>query len=101
MANFRYYKDENKRYPRRTSIDGQLDKPGLKWWSAGCACDYITDNVDVKSNEKGFITYNDVFLPCCGVWHLVCLVVDYGLSPRVDVITHCCVNGAKHLKFHC
>ena len=45
MANFRYYKNKGKRYPRRTSIDGQLDKPGLVYWSANCACDYILESL--------------------------------------------------------
>ena len=45
MSNKRYYEDDGKRYPRCTSICGQLDKSGpLTYWAAGCACDYIIEH---------------------------------------------------------
>lgn len=46
MGNKRYYEDNGKRYPRCTSIVGQLDKSGpLTYWAAGCAADYIAENL--------------------------------------------------------
>ena len=48
MGNFRYYpgqgENEGKRYPRQSAMQ-QLDKPGLKYWSADLACDYIFDEM--------------------------------------------------------
>lgn len=44
-----YYEDNGKRYPRCTSIVGQLDKSGpLTYWAAGCACDYIKQHLDAS-----------------------------------------------------
>lgn len=45
-----YYEFQGKKLPRRTSIDGQLDKSGpLTYWAAGCACDYILEEVSKLS----------------------------------------------------
>ena len=45
MAN--YYMHNGKKLPRRTSIDGQLDKSGpLTYWAANCACDYIINEME-------------------------------------------------------
>jgi len=42
-----YYKKDNKKYPRTTSICGQLDKSqALTYWAAGCACDYIIQEIE-------------------------------------------------------
>lgn len=39
--------------PSVTTVTGQYEKPALKWWSAGAACEFIADNLPVKSNEEG------------------------------------------------
>ena len=53
----KYYKNEGKKYPRVTSICGQLDKSQpLTYWAAGCACDYILQEID--SDLKGALIYN-------------------------------------------
>jgi len=31
--------------PSSTTVCGQLDKPALMWWAAGCACDYVRETV--------------------------------------------------------
>jgi hypothetical protein len=48
-----YYKKDGKKYPRVTSIVGQLDKSGpLTQWAANCACDYILEHLrDFKDFE--------------------------------------------------
>lgn len=51
MANNRdsYQHPDGYSVPRVTSIVGQLDKPALTYWAAGCAVDYITQNLPTMS----------------------------------------------------
>uniref|UniRef100_A0A6M3LEW0 Putative PD-(D/E)XK nuclease superfamily protein n=1 Tax=viral metagenome TaxID=1070528 RepID=A0A6M3LEW0_9ZZZZ len=42
----RYYKYNGKKLPSVTTITGQLDKPGLTYWAAGCACDFILNEIE-------------------------------------------------------
>lgn len=51
-----YYKKDDVKYPRVNAIIGQLDKPGLVYWAANCACDYIigeVENADVLNVPTG------------------------------------------------
>jgi len=41
------YELDGVEYPSVTQITGQLDKPALLVWAAGCAVDYIKDNIDL------------------------------------------------------
>ena len=42
----RYYKYNGKKLPSVTTITGQLDKPALTYWAAGCACDFILNEIE-------------------------------------------------------
>lgn len=63
-----YYEHEGKKYPRVTSICGQLDKSGpLTYWAAGCACDYILENIvnteiipSMPSMQQYYVNINDL-----------------------------------------
>ena len=54
MKDADYYKRDGNRYPRVTSITGQFDKSGpLTSWAANSACDYILDEINVRTTEDG------------------------------------------------
>lgn len=55
MANGHYYNHpkHGKKVPSPTGIIGQLDKSGaLTWWAAGCACDYVRENLPNKFTKE-------------------------------------------------
>jgi len=47
-------------YPSVTAIIGQLDKPALKGWAAGCAVDYISERLDQLQHPKGPHTADNI-----------------------------------------
>jgi len=54
------YKLDGVDYPSVTTIIGQLDKPALKGWAAGCAVDYIADRLDQVQHPKGPHTVDNI-----------------------------------------
>jgi len=47
------YAKDGVEYPSVTTILGILDKPALKGWAAGCAVDYIRDNLEkIKHSDN-------------------------------------------------
>ena len=56
-------------YPSVTTILGMLDKSGaLTWWAAGCAVEYIKNNIDKIQNPEGAHTIDQILKDAKGAF---------------------------------
>lgn len=56
------YEKDGIQYPSVTTILGLLGKgDALNYWAAGCACDYIRDNLETIKNPSGPHAVDEVF----------------------------------------
>jgi len=63
------YEKNGIEYPSVTTVLGILDKSGaLTWWAAGCAVDYIKNNLDKIQNPDGAHAIDQIFKDAKGAF---------------------------------